>query len=384
MDHRARRLSLFSHYDWIVKSLVLVTSNFGDDDGWASYSSTILTMAKIYFDDVVLLTSKKSTSGIQCLPQPNLRLTNQIRTFFVGLRRIPLKSTVHILVEPYAPAIALASRVKLSRPIMTLHGTYSLINWETPKESLRSLTRLFANALCTKLTSGSQHILDKMPMMIQKKITVIPNAVDLSTFQPVPFNFQKFPNLLHRNIILTVGEVKWRKGQLDLLKLFIDNKNINNNCVLVIVGECSDEIRVKIDSLVRNTNMQDHVFVLGRINQNELISFYSAAICTILWANSNTKNLHGHPMIIHEANACGSPVVISRGATDPHAITEGVSGFWVNEGDSNSVLKILDMLVTMDKWQRSKLRESCIATSRKFSTNAIAPKLANLYQLGEL
>lgn len=362
-----------------MRKLVLVTTNLGDQDGWSSYSSTIAKMASQFSGSVIILTQSKSSNGVPCLPAPNLRLSNQVKVFFLGLKYIPFKSNVHILVEPYAPATVLAARLKLARPFMTLHGTYSLLSWRSPAWIARSLIRLVTNLLCTKLTTGSKHIYDLMPKIVQSKITIIPNVVDTSVYRKVSWSFDRFPDLFDQIVILTVGEVKWRKGQLELLSAFLSSNELSVNSNLVIAGDCSSSMRKRIKAMVEKSNLQNKVHLLGRIEKEELIALYSIASCTVLYAQSDMNTTHGHPMIIHEANACGCPVVITRGSTDPDSISEGRNGFWVDEGDSVKLVDTLIKLTKLNLREKENLSRDCVESSRKFSTLTVDIKLREFY-----
>lgn len=363
-----------------MKRLVLVTSNLGDDDGWCSYSSTIFKMAQLFTSPIRILTHENSAFGIPCLPNPKLSLSSQSKIFIQGLKYIPFRSVVHVLVEPYAPAIALAARLKLATPLMTLHGTYSLLSWKTPRSILRSTIRLVGNLLCSRITTGSKHIFEVMPKIIQRKITIIPNVVDTDIFCRVFQGHNRFPKLMNRKLLLTVGEVKWRKGQLELLHAFASSNELKKESALVIVGRCSEKVRERFESLIEELDLKDKVYLLGRICQEDLIILYSMATATLLYAQSNDNTTHGHPMIIHEANACGCPMVITRGATDPDSIIEGINGFWIKEGEILALIDRIKFIMNLNFEDRSRLTERCISSSQKFSILSVSPTLERFYE----
>lgn len=362
------------------KILVIVTTQVGDHDGWGSYSHTILKMARNSSFEVKLVSNAELEKHEAKIVVPSYSPRFQIKLFWKALRFIPFHSTVHVLVEPYGLAVILASKLKIAKSVITLHGTYSLISWKSIEESLRSCLRLLVMTLTNRLTSGSIHIKSQLPNYIQRKCHLIPNAVDSSIYKKINGDFKRELNPYKKPIFLSVGELKMRKGQLSLIEVFAKNEYLNNNSVLLLIGKYTQEVKNEIDAISKKYALDEKMFALGRLDTDSLIKFYNMAICTILFARTTSKATHGYPMIIHESNMCGAPIIISKGSSDPSSVLEGINGFWVDEGDDLQLALKMEKMLLLEGAEVLQLRDSCYENAIKYTTEVLAPSLLNLYK----
>lgn len=149
----------------------------------------------------------------------------------------------------------------------------------------------------------------------EKKLTVIPNGVDIDKFCPAPKEQarSKLTLPLNKKIILSVGHLTSNKGFDLLIKALkiLSGESREENLRLVIVGEGS--ARKDLEQLISSLQLNGRVRLVGAVPHQELYLWYSAADLFCL-----ASDKEGWPNVLLESLACGTPVV----ATDVGGIPE--------------------------------------------------------------
>jgi len=102
---------------------------------------------------------------------------------------------------------------------------------------------------------------------------------------------------------------------------------------LVISGQISKEMRIKLLNVIHNLNVHDKVSILGRIEEKDLICLYNEAEVFVLSAPKEDFGLT--PL---EAMACGTPCVAWADNAGPsETIIPGVNGFLVLPYDTKDL-----------------------------------------------
>ncbi len=134
-------------------------------------------------------------------------------------------------------------------------------------------------------------------------------------------------------ILLYVGRIEPVKGLMTIIKtlswLKIENKPLYDQLKLAVVGggrkeanlSCNKEV-TKIKQLLKQEKMADKVFFLGSKKQNDLKKYYSAADVLIVPSLYESFGL-----VVIEALACGTPVLVSQIGEMRNIIIEGKNGF---------------------------------------------------------
>lgn len=110
------------------------------------------------------------------------------------------------------------------------------------------------------------------------KLIMVPNGTDVSKFY-----FSETEREIVRKemgisnnttVLLTIGALCYRKGQLSFLSKLRELPN-EFDYVYIIIGKGEDEEKIKL--FVEENKMQNHVRILGYINNTELYRYHSAA-----------------------------------------------------------------------------------------------------------
>ena len=198
------------------------------------------------------------------------------------------------------------------------------------------------------------------------RITVIPPGVDLEAFgRPVNAEaIKKEFGLEGKQIILFVGRLARRKG----VKGFIENslpkiiRGLPDAC-FVVVGDNPkqslahrNDVLSEIKGAVAEMKMQDHVYLLGALEDHDVIKLYHACEVVILPAVAVAGDVEGFGIVLLEAAAAGKPVVSTRIGGIAEAIEHKASGILVEPEDYRSMSQsIIDLL--SDHKVRSEIGE---------------------------
>lgn len=142
-------------------------------------------------------------------------------------------------------------------------------------------------------------------------------------------NRQKFP------IILTVGDIKNRKGQLDTLQAIELLKEKYPQILYIVVGSCNLEYMKNIHTYTASHGLTYNFRFVPSIDDKKLAFLYS--VCTMVALNSNNNEVRHHfegfGLIITEGYQFGKPAVGSRNCGIEDAIEDGQTGLLTNQGD---------------------------------------------------
>jgi|SRR3989344_571532 len=149
-------------------------------------------------------------------------------------------------------------------------------------------------------------------------------------------------------IILTVGQIKHRKGQIDTLEAVSLLKEKYPSILYVVVGDDGDVQYVeKMKQTAKKLNISDNLKIItNQKTDKELAFFYS--ICDIFAMNSNNESDHfeGFGLVFLEAAQFGKPAIGSAGCGIEDAIADGQTGFLCRQGDEEDIAKKIDTLLS--------------------------------------
>ncbi len=141
----------------------------------------------------------------------------------------------------------------------------------------------------------------------EKKIRVIPNAVDLSAFSSTGEHDGRFlekHGLTGKRTVLFVGPMLKRKGAEFLLKAISRIARKREDIACVFAGDGPDLQRA--ESVASRLNLKRHTVFLGRVSRSELLRAYRG--CHLFVCSSLSEGL---PTTIMEASAMSLPVISS-------------------------------------------------------------------------
>lgn len=312
--------------------------------GWGRYTHEVVSELQVQGIEVDLITSDI------LLP---FSFKNFFKNIFLVRRHITEDiSIIHAFdVWPYAVYANLANQFKAKPFFVTGVGTYSI----PPKLGIKSMLMKFALLRAKEVFCISRYTLSLIKSRVKNahtslvfwgtsKLLPIADAEieaykELYTIEKI-----KFPK------ILTVGQIKHRKGQLDTLKAIHALKFLYPQILYIIVGSDADTAYVetirdyaKVNGLVNNLKI-----VTNQKTDKELSFFYSIADVFAMNSNNEDDHYEGFGLVFLEAAQFGKPAVGSSGCGIEDAIMDGETGYLAKQGDSIDIAEKLGKLLEND------------------------------------
>lgn len=345
-----------------------LTTSLSAQNGWGRYSKSLVEAVGAH-TNVRVLTSKHAQNDTSlhhiraCLPWVSFQPWIQVRVFWHTWRTLRGCDVIHALVEPYAPGAALAARLMGARFIMTLHGTYSA---PPPGWSFHRLFLKFALRSSTLTTSGSPRTEARAREVVDfAECRFIPNGVDATVFHTIS-------DVTIKPMILTTGAVKPRKGADTVIRALGLLKDELPSLRYIIIGDTSQTTFVEyIRSIAREQNISERVELLGIVSDEDVRRAYNECTAFVLASRDAGGQFEGFPMVYFEANACGAPVITTKGYGSEYAVHDGENGFLVPENDHHALADAIRKIMR-DPPLRARMRESSLKMAAEHTWPCIA------------
>lgn len=217
------------------------------------------------------------------------------------------------------------------------------------------------------------------------RIEVVPSAVDIKTFRPVPRERARAELGLDPEewTVVYVGRALPRKGIDNLVEAFARLAGrIHRPVRLVIVGgETTEGNPMQTPEIRRLADMAAMLRIRGLVNftgkrdQTMLKYFYSAADVAV-----TTPWYEPFGLTPLEAMACGTPVVGSDVGGIKFTVADGETGFLVPPRDPDALAARLERLL-MDRALAQKMGRAARArVERLFTWRKVAERTSELYE----
>jgi D-inositol-3-phosphate glycosyltransferase len=214
----------------------------------------------------------------------------------------------------------------------------------------------------------------------------IPPGVDTSRFYPIPMDeARQAIGLTDQHcMLLFVGRIEPLKGLDTLLRAIakMTRKGIMQQCphYLTVIGGEPDAPAEKMESemarvqkLADELGVADLVIFRGKQAQDTLPYYYSAAQVVIV-----PSHYESFGMVALEAMACGTVVVASQVGGLAYLVQDGVTGYFVPDGDADVLANCLTTLI-QDEKLRCKIGDQARLAAQAYEWDKIASQIVNLY-----
>lgn len=259
----------------------------------------------------------------------------------------------------------------LEKPyIIYWRGSESYLPWLF-KEPISKLILRAADAALA-LTEDMK---TEMQKICSRDVNVIPNGIDLESFEDLPIKEAIRGRLgLNNddNLILFVGTFRPVKGLRYLIQAMNIIKQKGTSMRLMLVGYGKERDYLK--SLIEGLNLEGYVAFAGKVLNEKVPQYMAAADILVLPSLSE-----GFPVTILEAMASGLPIVATRVGGLPEIIKDEKNGFLVEPANPEQIAdKVLTLLA--DVSLRQKMSETNRNKVQQYSWQNTVGQLEAIYR----
>lgn len=340
----------------------------------------------------VFTTSKDRSEKIEL--QENLKIIRYSTTFKVLTSNISVYMCFNKYREqfdvlhthfdlPPTPVFGYRYSKELNIPlVLTYHGDW---DYGSGPYYRRMGVFLYDQFLTRKILTHSSRIIcpteefideSKLLKPYKAKVSVIPNGIDLASFQVMMSKKECRMQLnipVDKCITLFVGSLYPHKGILHLVKAF---KNVVDKCpnaLLVIVGD--GYLKSQLMTLSEKLKISENIIFAGYIAERELlIKYYHAADIFILPSFSES-----YGMVLLEAAVSELPMVVSDLNTFRWIIRDGYNGIVTSKGNEMEIAEALVYLIENES-ARSEMGKKANMSATQYSWKNIANKTEEIYR----
>jgi len=220
---------------------------------------------------------------------------------------------------------------------------------------------------------ASGDAVNRLKNIINRNLFDIPPGVDSNLFRPTANKVREKHNLHDNRLLLFVGRFVPLKNLPFLLTAFAKIAKEDSQVRLMMVGE--GPLDGKIKRLSRKLKVSERVIFTGKIANEELPQYYSAADIFVM-----PSGYDNFPNSILEAMSCELPIVATNVGGIPQQVKHGENGFLVESGNvknfKEAIITLMDngsLAIEMGKRNRELVK-------KKYSWSINAQKLKEVYE----
>lgn len=210
---------------------------------------------------------------------------------------------------------------------------------EKARFALGHSTRLITDAHCSAAQAvhlGFDH----------EKICIFPWGVDLTYFTPAAArilgtSWRERQGWGDKCVLLCLRSWEPNYGVDVLLRAFVEAARQDDDLRLILLGDGSQHDQLV--TILEEGQIQDRVFLGGRVPNQDLLSFYGAADVYL-----TPSHVDGSSVSLMEAMACGLPSIASDIPANAEWIAEGQTGWLFPDGDSFALSQLLLQFPSFD------------------------------------
>ncbi len=343
------------HHQYTIRMKVLaIAETLRIQSGWGRYAKSVIDQYKAKGITYTIVTARaKEKTGEEDYILPPQTKVGFIKNLFLTRRLAKDCDIVHAYdVWPYAVYGWFAVLGTKKRLFITGVGTYTIAPFNY---FLKGLFAGFACRRAEKIFSIADYTKKRLleRISLNNIVTVFWGASDLPalTSDEIAGFAKQFNVPLERHPrIVTVGQIKYRKGQFDTVRAVAKIRNKYPTILYTIVGSDEDARYIgEIKKFVAENKMEDNVLLIHNANGNKALTFfYSTADVFAMNSNNDGDHFEGFGLVFLEAEQFGKPVIGSSGCGIEQALEDGYNGYLTRQSDIDDIAEKLDKILGGD------------------------------------
>ena len=236
------------------------------------------------------------------------------------------------------------------------------------------LYRLLARA--DSITVSNPNYIASSPYLrpYASKCVIIPHGADLTHFAPTEAMLRRAEEIRRKYaapLILFVGLLRYYKGLPFLIQAM---PKIRAKLLIAGAGPQGQEWQ----ALVHQLGLDEQVFFLGRVSDEEKLALYYACDVFVLPSIHRSESWGAVQV---EAMACGRPVVCTELGTGTSFVNlDGITGLVVPPRNSNALAEAINLLLADPDLRRRMGQAALRRAQQELAANVMVQRLVQLYR----
>jgi glycosyltransferase involved in cell wall biosynthesis len=208
----------------------------------------------------------------------------------------------------------------------------------------------------------------------ERRISVVPNGVDLSCF-----NGQVDASLMRNELgigqeplVVTASRLIKRKSPGLLVSAFVRVLEVVPDAKLVIAGSGREE--ENLSRQVESLNIGNSVFMVGGLAREKVAQLMRTANVFVL-----PSKMESFGLALLEASAAGVPIVCSNAGGAPEVFQHDLNALLYAAGDDNAMAEAIIRLI-QDKELANKIAANAVETANRFTWETTAKRTLQVYE----
>lgn len=375
-----------------IMKILYIANSLKKTSGWDRYGIELARAAEAAGHEVIaavaIVNETCSIKQENILFSPLKYIANPLVSWATARRLNRLihrfdPDVIHFIVEPYVQILPFLNSFN-ARKVLSTYGSYGVLPSVAPRGVGRVISSITYKAALKRLDAvvgmgeyAASRFLETYPSMVSKYSIIKAGLNHLPKVNPEEIDRFKRRYSIEQGypVLLTVGAIKQRKGQLDtLMSLKLLKQSFPNSKYLIIGSDKDEKYIESIRSYSRDNDLVDNLLILSSVGSDfDLACAYAA--CDVFLLNSNNVGpyFEGFGLVILEANSYGKPVIGSSECGIEDAIRDGVNGLLVGQRDHAEIASaIRKVLNTIDA-------EACIRFSQGFNWKLTFDSYVSIY-----
>ncbi len=230
-----------------------------------------------------------------------------------------------------------------------------------------TVNRYFYTNFVTDIIANSEDVkrsVFKFISELEKKITVIPNGIDVSK------KIEKSPPRSDKLLIGNLGRLVEQKGQFDLIRLGSLLESEGTAFHIYIGGE--GPLRSDLENEIERSGLQEHITLLGEVKPTEFFSLIDYFVFP--------SRFEGLSNAMLEAMQHGKPIICYDIASNSEIVEVGVNGYLVKPYQVETIKnRLLELQKSAEKYKSMQDKGQEIL-EEKFDEKKLYQQLEKLLQ----
>ena len=347
-------LHAYNYSKFIDKPTKVFLKDFEKED--KPFLLSNVSIKKIKYNDLLL--KKKNTNKLKLFFILFTKIIGEIIMFLRLIKYIAGRKTDHNIIHIHSANYILSgftiSFIYKIPIVMQLGGT-DIIRMEKSMIH-RFILKRIKYYICIN-NQISKKVKSINPL---SKIKIVGNSADTSLFKPLTKN---------KNLLVSIGNLRWQKDYLSLIRAFKIFYETNPQAKLLIFGEGPE--RKLLESKIKDLKMENNIFLKGYCNHSEIANTLSKSY---LYIQSSISE--GLPKSILEGVSAGCPIISTNvGSCKEIADKFGIS---VEPNNPEDLAKaIIKLFLKKDLWDC--YHKKCIKERVNFGWEKLVQKVSLFY-----